>query len=58
MSIGPLAAAGEVVTEGQTDTQNHRPLLWIVTNIGRVAFPLHDEASLSKVVLYFLLKLF
>ena len=33
MSIGPLAAAGEVVTDGHTDTwmdgKNHRPLLWI-----------------------------
>ncbi len=33
MSIGPLATAGEVVTNGHinghTDEKNHRPLLWI-----------------------------
>ena len=30
MSLGPLAAGGEVVTHGHTHKKNHRSLLWIV----------------------------
>ena len=30
VSLGPLAAGGEVVTHGHTHKKNHRSLLWIV----------------------------
>ena len=33
MSIGPLAATGEVVTDGHKDGKNHRPLLWMIQRI-------------------------
>ncbi len=39
MSIGLLAAAGEVVTDERTDGKNHRPLLWILVASTKVARP-------------------
>ncbi len=35
ISIGPLAAAAEVISCGRTDRQNHRPLLWIGEPFGK-----------------------